>query len=68
MEITKSSQVSGKTHTLEIDIDESQMEDWKNGMLIQDAMPNLSANMREFLISGITPEEWDMMFKYDDGN
>ena len=68
MEITKVSQVSGKTHTLEVDVDESQMEDWNNGMLIQDAMPNLSAHMREFLISGVTPEEWDMMFKYDDGN
>jgi len=68
MEITKVSQVSGKTHTLKVDVDESQMEDWNNGMLIQDAMPNLSAHMREFLISGVTPEEWDMMFKYDDGN
>ena len=26
--------------------------------LIQNAMPNLSADEREFLMTGITPEEW----------
>ena len=30
-------------------------------MLIQDAMPRLNENEREFIISGITKEEWDSM-------
>jgi hypothetical protein len=29
------------------------------GGLIQDCFPDLSAPQREFLITGITPEEWD---------
>lgn len=34
--------------------------DWANGMLIQNAFPNLSANEREFLLSGIIgDEEWE---------
>jgi hypothetical protein len=29
---------------------------WQNGALIQNAMPEVSADAREFLISGICPE------------
>jgi len=29
---------------------------------VQDIYPNLSADEREFLISGTTPEEWEQMF------
>jgi len=32
------------------------------GDLIQDAMPNTSADDREFLISGISPEGWKEQF------
>jgi hypothetical protein len=36
---------------------------WQSGMLIQDAFPMLSAGEREFIKTGITPQEWDEMFK-----
>jgi hypothetical protein len=32
---------------------------WEGGELIQNVMPELSPEEREFLISGITPKEWD---------
>lgn len=32
------------------------------GMLIQDAYPTLSADQREFLLTGAVPEEWDEYF------
>lgn len=32
------------------------------GKLIQNAFPELSAGEREFLITGITPEEWNELF------
>lgn len=32
------------------------------GAMIQDAFPFLDAGEREFLMSGITPDEWDRMF------
>jgi hypothetical protein len=38
---------------------------WQSGMLIQDAFPMLSADEREFIKTGITPEEWEEMFGED---
>jgi hypothetical protein len=29
---------------------------------VQNAMPHLSADEREFIMTGITPTEWDEMF------
>ena len=55
-----------KDHTREIDVCQSQLDAWKSGVLIQNAMPNLSADDREFLMTGITPEEWDEHFS-DEG-
>jgi len=62
MEITKKSKLSGKEHTMDLDITQDQIAQWLNGELIQVAMPNLTNDQREFLISGSTPEEWDEIF------
>lgn len=59
MKITKTSLLTGITRTIELDITKEQYQAWQNGELIQDAMPNLTAEQREFLISGATQEEWD---------
>ena len=32
---------------------------WKNGGLIQDCFPTLNADEREFVMSGVTPEEYE---------
>ena len=34
---------------------------WRKGKLIQDCFPTLSAEDREFIKTGITPEQWDAM-------
>ena len=62
MQITKISMFTGKSSTMEIPVAQEQINSWKDGMLIQDAMPDLSADHREFLMTGSTPEEWDKMF------
>jgi hypothetical protein len=62
MKITKTSILSGKTRTREINVNQSQIDKWVAGMLIQDAMPNVSVDEREFIMTGITPEEWDSTF------
>jgi hypothetical protein len=62
MLITKQSMFTGKTHTRDIPVTEEQLANWRLGMLIQDAMPNLSAEDREFIKTGVTPEEWDKVF------
>lgn len=39
---------------------------WKlHNVLVQDAFPQLSAEDRELLISGICPDCWDAMFSFD---
>ena len=63
MLITKTSPFSGNTNSMEIEVTQEQLSSWENGTLIQNAMPNLSADEREFIMTGITPEEWDSAFK-----
>ena len=62
MRITRTSPFSGKTNTKEIPVTESQMFLWKSGATIQTAMPEISADDREFILTGITPEEFDSTF------
>ena len=58
MNITRTSQVSGKEHTLDLPVTPEQMAAYEAGALLQDAFPHLPAPEREFIKSGITPEEW----------
>ena len=62
MLITRRSQISGKVHTLEIDCTPEQLAAWEGGVLIQNAMPDVNAPMREFIKSGITPRDWRQTF------
>ena len=66
MLVGKKSQLSGKSHEMEIDVSEKQITLWMEGALIQDVMPNLSPDEREFLMTGITPAEWNEMFAQSD--
>lgn len=59
MIITKESMFTGKRHEMDIPVTKEQLESWRDGTLIQDAMPHLSRQQREFILSGVTPEEWD---------
>lgn len=35
---------------------------WQSGVVIQEAFPYLTEDEREFILTGITPEEWSEMF------
>lgn len=60
MKVTKTSPFTGNTHTLEIPCSPEQYNKWIAGEgLIQNIMPEVPAELREFLMTGITPEEWD---------
>jgi hypothetical protein len=63
MKITRKSPFSKTEHTMEIDVRKSQLDSWVHGMHIQDAMPNVPAEQREFIMTGITPEEWAETFE-----
>jgi hypothetical protein len=60
--VSKTSMMSGKENTMSMTFTRQQYDDWKAGQLIQDAMPQLSAEEREFLMTGITPAEWNEAF------
>ena len=62
MEITRTSMITGATHTLEVNCTPEQVARWEAGVKIQDAMPDVPAPLREFVKSGVTPEEWNDMF------
>lgn len=65
MEITRKSMFSGETNTMDLDVTPGQIEDWKAGTLIQNAMPDLTPDEREFMMTGVTSEEWDAEFGDD---
>ena len=66
MLIAKTSSLTSRTHEMEIDVSDKQLALWMEGALIQDVMPNLSPDEREFLMTGITPAEWNEMFAQSD--
>jgi len=63
MLITRQSPFSGKMNSIEINVSQEQLERWERGEdLIQRLMPNLSADEREFIMTGNTKEDWETMF------
>ncbi len=66
MLIQRRSLISGLIRTLDLPVTEEQIEAWENGALIEDAMPNLNTAQREFLLTGITDDEWKETFPPED--
>jgi len=63
MQISKVSPLTGKTNTMNIPVTEEQLSRWQRREgLIQNIMPELTAEQREFLMSGYTPEDWSTLF------
>jgi len=44
-----------------LEVEQRGYDDWRAGTLIQDALPDLDADEREWLISGYCPECWDSL-------
>ena len=65
MIIKRRSPFSGKENEMDINVTPLQMKMWQTGTLIQIAMPHISADDRDFIMTGITPEEWDNMSNED---
>lgn len=63
---------TGKWNRMECDpserraITRAQWDAWQGGEYIQRAMPQLSDEEREFLLTGATPQEWDAAFPEED--
>jgi len=66
MIIYRISDLTGEANCRDLDVTYAQLElYYEFGVLLQDAFPNLTAEEREFIKTGITPEEWDEYFGKD---
>ena len=65
--IERKSIISGKKNQMKLNISMKEyaegLKKMKQGMLIQKALPNLSATEREFLLTGMNEVEQDKIFK-----
>ena len=62
MKITRTSPLTRRERTHEINVTQAQLDAWHRGTLIQNAMPNLTPAEREFIKTGITAEDWGIIF------
>lgn len=63
MRIRRQSILTGNFSTMEVPCTEEQLRNFEAGMHIQHAMPDVPAELREFILTGVTPEEWNEAFK-----
>ena len=66
MLIKRQSMLSGLIHEMDIDVTNEQLAQWLAGSLIQNVMPHLPPEHREFLMTGIIPSEWNAEFGEDE--
>ena len=58
MILTKKSSLTGKVNSMELNVTRKQLNAWEGGETARDTFPNLTADERLFIISGITIDEW----------
>mgnify|MGYP004464750705 CR=1 FL=1 len=62
-EVVRRSPLTGKLNTMEIDITPAMYRAWLSGRYpIQQVLGHLTSDEREFLKTGLTPEDWDTIF------
>jgi hypothetical protein len=66
MKIERRDPLTGKTNVMDLPVTPEQLAAWRNGTLIQRAMPDLTADQREFLMTGLMPDSWDALFPEED--
>ncbi len=59
---------TGIERTLDLPITEAQIAQWQAGGLIQNVMPELTADEREFVMTGVTAQEWASEFGDEDSD
>ena len=64
IQVTRQSAITRKINTMELPITQEHLDIYETvgDILIQDAFPNLNEEQREFILSGITPQEWNDTF------
>lgn len=66
MEVTRISPLTGKPNTINIPITEDEykaaLAKYRRGGLIQDVFPTLTKDQREFVKTGLTAEDWKVLY------
>jgi len=57
MRVTNVSRLTGRKHTRDLPVTLAELERFEAGELAHVVWPHLSADDREFLVTGITPDE-----------
>lgn len=69
MLIERRSPLTGKVNSMELDVTQAQMDEMglpgSQRRYVQDIFPNLTAEQREFIKTGYTPEDWNAMWPED---
>ena len=66
MKVLRRDPFTGKENVMELEITHEELKRWRGGELIQNVWPQLSADEREFIKTGIMPESWDKHIATDD--
>lgn len=67
IEIVRINPISGEPVSKSLPMTMEQLWAWQNGAYVQDAFPHLSADDREFIISGLLPGQWEELFGGEEG-
>ena len=63
MLVTRVSSLSGISHTMDLNVTQDQLNRYEIGLgLLHDIFPDLPRDEREFIKTGITPQEWEEIF------
>ncbi len=66
MRIERTSPLTGQVNVMELDVTEEQLGEFygprEGRRLVQEIFPELTPAEREFLMTGYTQEDWDVMF------
>ena len=63
MFVTKTSMISGESKTLWVEgLTQDMLKAWEGGALIQDALAGIPQELREFVMTGVSPDEWNRTF------
>ena len=66
MKITRKSIITGTIRTMDLPITQERLDEWQKGGLIQDVFPELTSAQREFILTGVTDEEWATFIPKED--
>ena len=70
--VTRTSPFSRKVNTMTLNISQDEFDAalsrYEGGALLQNAFHMLDAGEREFIKTGITPQEWDALFGSEEEN